>query len=773
MRIMMKKIYTLLTALLLLALSSCSRQADNIQELNSTDFDGTITLTTHAPEWDTATKALLSENEGSLGLTASFKPTDKVRLFIVQEGQLYDLKDVAFSSVSSDGQVAQLTITLPEGVDASRPVDIIGYNGLNQRYITMVNGEPLVSIKAFNHTALDKFSAPVYFRLKGITPSTEAITDMKVKFEHLGAYEIVHFENKSADPIKARVTLSEVSSYGPKKSWGYADEYVSGQGFIYSVYNIITGEVKTTTQRISQEFYYEPDINPGEKASVISWVFPRPGITIPQSVLDYYDNKTRKNFQSKGMIPAQSFGMEVGKVYHTYGYWDGQNVVALDPSNNERPTPFVRVTTNKEVGDNIKFKTYVSYSANSTAWVDYNNNNVKDGIEEDAPRNFKETQVALKSQTFTFHGGFESITIAGQGLTKVEVSPVASIVELDVSENQLSADALDALFAQLPDINHIEASVLKPKTLKINKNPGVDTCNPKVAIRKGWILDVTLIDETQPHMYLSLGSYGSKDLYFYIDAPEADREGIWVDLNGDAEKQENEAITKFGGTKLHKYTAQSGDVIFYGNITKLDVISANLFAYYGGTNKALKYFNLSGTGIVAAIMQGHPNIEFLNLSGNQLRTDVLPLHLATLTKLKVLDLGNCQAGNMDFSNNTALRYLNVEGNKMSTLDVTKLTNLTQLICSSNSLKSLDIGGAKGLFHLEATLNGLSDAQVNGIINALPDRVGKSEGGLWIAGNPGTGSGDFHIAKGKNWTVDARNSKSDNKLRRPIMEGEDW
>lgn len=769
----MKKIAYFIPLFLLLLLGSCSRQTDITPEM--LESDGAITLTTEAPDWDTDTRAVINEAPGSLSLIATFKAEDKVRLFMVQDATLYDLGDVAFAEVSADGQVAKLSITVPEGVDTSKPVDLIGYNGLNQKYITVADGKAIVSVSAFNHTAIEQFRAPVFFRLKGIMPTAEALTARNVKFQHLGAYEIVHFTNKSTDTIKGRVTLSEVNGYGPKKSWAYMDGYKSGVGSVYYSYDIITGVVTEGKDRIRSDYYVLPDIATGETKSVISWVLPRPDVKIPTTVLDFYSSTgTTHNFQSKGMIAAKSFGMEVGKAYHTYGYWDGSKVVALEPdTQKERPTAFVSFTTNKATGKTLKFKTYVPYASSTTAWVDYNDNGIKDDITESAPANFSEKQISIKNPKITFHGGFEAIEIPEQGITKAEISPVSSVTQIDISKNEMTKEALDAFFEQLPDISGIQASILQPKTLKVSGNPGAETCNAKIAIRKGWILDVTIIDETQPYIQVSLGSYGSKDIYFYIDAATADHNGVWVDLNGDGEKGAGESITKFGATTLNKITAISQDVVFYGNVNKLDFISANIFAYYGGTNSALKYLNLANAGTVAVITQGHPNLEFLNVSGNQLYTDIVELHVATLTKLKVLDMGNCMAGDMDFSKNTELKYLNVEGNKMTQLDISALPNLTQLICSSNSIKTLDISKATGLFHLEAVQNSLSAEQVNKLINALPNRAGKSAGGLWIANNPGTGAGDFHLAKGKNWTIDARNSKADNKVRRPIMEGEDW
>lgn len=744
-------------------------------DLEQGAFDGTLTLKVYAPEWDAETRALLTEVEGSLDLIASFKSTDKVRLFITQGESLFDLGDVAFASLSEDGKEATLTITIPEGVDQTKPMSLIGYNGLNQRYITVSGNQALVSASAFLHHTIDKFSAPVYFRMKDVTLTPETAKDMKVKFEHLGAYEIVHFENKTAEPLKARVTLSEVNSYGPKINWAYSNGYKSGKGSVYYSYDIISGEVVEGTEYVRAEYYVEPTIAPNETGSVISWLMPNPEYKgLPVLVLDFYNSALRKNVQSTGMMPAKSKNMETGKVYHAYGSWDGSTLTFIDPATKEgRPTPYISFTTNIEVGKSLTFKTYTPYGAQNDAWIDYNGNGVKDDITESAPANFRDTQIIVKSQKLTFHGGFESIQIAEQGITDIEVSPVVNLIELDIRDNKMSAEALNKLFEQLPDISHIEASILQSKKLSIEGNPGAESCNARVAMKKGWILDVVMVDETQPRVRLMLSNYGSKELYFLIDAAEADRDGVWIDLNGDAEMSEDEKITTFGPSGLNKFEASNSTAIIYGNVTKLNILQGSVFAYIGEANAKLKYLNLAGTGIVAAMVAGHPELEFLNINGNQLYVDVVEFDLTNLTKLKVLDMGNCQTGNVDLSNNTALTYLNIEGNGIDQLDVTNMPNLAQLICSNNKLETLDVSKAPKLLHLEAVQNMLSVDQINAIIDALPDRTGKSQGGFWIANNPGVGAANLSLAKNKNWTADARNSKADNKVRRPIMEGEDW
>jgi hypothetical protein len=49
---------------------------------------------------------------------------------------------------------------------------------------------------------------------------------------------------------------------------------------------------------------------------------------------------------------------------------------------------------------------------------------------------------------------------------------------LDCRNNQLTADALNALFSGLPV--HMDGTIL------IEENPGMNACNRSIAIRKGW-----------------------------------------------------------------------------------------------------------------------------------------------------------------------------------------------------------------------------------------------------------------------------------------------
>jgi len=48
------------------------------------------------------------------------------------------------------------------------------------------------------------------------------------------------------------------------------------------------------------------------------------------------------------------------------------------------------------------------------------------------------------------------------------------------TDNELSGEALNALFETLPE---------KRGNISISRNPGVNSCDPNIAINKGWSVD--------------------------------------------------------------------------------------------------------------------------------------------------------------------------------------------------------------------------------------------------------------------------------------------
>lgn len=813
---MNKKIYAGLLTLLpiLLALAGCTQESFRPTNADTTD-GSTLTIKVNAPGEDPSLRAVMSQMEDSKDFLVRFEADDKVLLFASQEGKLFEIGEVRFATLSEDGKVGTLSVTLPAEIDQSKPIDLVGYNGINQTSYSKtpnmvyydkdhfdesilapgLKGRALVLMPAssYNGCRIEDFDAPVVFRLKGIVPAKTDMTGVEGDFEHIGAYEVVVLENRSDKPFRDPVTFSEPGTR-TKKDYVYNGGYRSGVGTRYPFIDLMTGEVLELAQSKPYQSFLSGAkvLAPGETGLYMTWVMPRPDLTqIPELTLaagSYSSTVT-----SEGLIPSRKGPMKSGIAYIGYGYWDGEHIVALDREKEERKTQYVTVTTDIPVGSPITVSAYLEYSSRDAAYVDLNDNNVKDPGEA-ITKSFGAMEYTVSQPRISFRGAFEDLQLSKQQLTDVEISPVASLYDLDVRNNMLSAAVINKIIDQLPDRSGVKPDDVHHLLLKISGNPGLEEegveINLQKALEKGWSVDVPIVRSDLPQNYMELSGEPPFTLAFSVEADPAERDKIWIDLNGNGTLDEGEKIETFGSTGANVVKATTNQLIIYGHITSLTVSYGQVKYYWGGSDNAnteIKHLNFSGTGISACVPAWYPKLETLLLADNPMllliNTKKLPF-LSNPAGLKVLDLGN--SGSIirqmnipydvpPFSQMTGLTYLNIQGWGWTSkqVDLSKMTKLERLIASGNKLETIELSGAKSLKYIELIGNQLTAKTIDKLLSDLPDRTGKSPGQLFIADNPGSGSGKYSIARSKNWRVDARNSISNHPARRPNMEGEDW
>lgn len=802
---------------ILIALAGCTRESSLLPTEEPISDGSTLTLTVTAPGEDPSLRAVMSQMEGSKDFNVRFKEGDKVLLFVSQEGTLYPLGDVPFATLSEDGKVGTLNITLPEGVDQSKPIDLMGYNGINQtsykREPNMVyydkehfdesllgpelKGRPLVLMPAssFDGQRMEQFNAPVVFRLKGIKPEEAKLDALEADFQHIGAYEVVVLENRSDQDFRDPTFMTMPGS-GKNKNYVFSQGFYNGRienPFI----DLMTGEVLILPKSplYQESILRTQPLAAGKTGVFISWVMPRPETAqIPELALGAGTFSSIKT--SEGLIPARKEPLKPGIAYIAYGYWDGTNLVALDREKEERKTQYVTVTTDIPAGKQIAVSAYLSYQARDIAYVDLNDNNVKDPGEA-LTKSFGEMLYTVSGPRISFRGAFEDLQLSKQQLTDVEISPVAALYDLDVRQNKLSAAALNKIIDQLPDRTGVKPDEVHHMLLQISGNPGLEEKGTEVNLRKaldkGWSVDVPIVRDDLPQNYMELRGNPPFTLAFSVEAEPAERDKVWIDLNGNGTMEEGEKITNFGSTSANLVYPQTPNLCIYGHITSLTITRGTVSSYFGAAeseksaNMELKHLNLSGSGVMVCLSALLPKLETLLLGDNPmlfiLDNEKTPF-LQNPSLLKVLDLGNSgsvirQAKyNYDvprFELMTGLTYLNIQGWGWPSeqVDLSKMTKLERLVASGNNLETIDLSSAKGIKYIELIGNKLTKEAVNKLIADLPDRTGKSPGQLFIAENPGSGAGKYAIAKSKNWRVDARNSISDQPARRPNMEGEDW
>ncbi|MDD7469472.1 MAG: Ig-like domain-containing protein [Porphyromonas sp.] len=337
---MRQNISYIFTALLLLALASCQQRAQ-MPEPDNTDATGgyTMSLTVVAPDADPSLRAHLSGEAGDPVLKATFKEDDDIALFVWQDGKLYDLANVGFASVEEGGKRATLTFELPAGVDETKPIDLIAYDGpadfgyksgteVRRSYMLIEGDKILINGMPYGPIEIDKFSAPVMFHEKGIIPSETERTERFVKFKHFGCYEVIFFTNNSDTAIEPRVGLSQKgrSKYGMTRKWAYESQLdMTDFGMKYPYINLTTGELfYSKDTKPSMRFASTGKLEPGASVTLVSWYVPNAKVTLPEMELAYKNGYDWVVSDQK--IAAKDFPMEIGKAYAVSGSWDGTKV---------------------------------------------------------------------------------------------------------------------------------------------------------------------------------------------------------------------------------------------------------------------------------------------------------------------------------------------------------------------------------------------------------------------------------------------------------------
>lgn len=765
----MKKFYIVLS-LLLLALTGCKDSNLGEREFADITLPGnTLTFRAALPD-DTDMRVSFSEEEGTLNLKVRFTQDDKIKVMALQGSKIYEVSAV-IKEIISNGKACVFEATLPQEVDANKEMLLMGFTGIREKSIKIYSGK----YYAFNAGEMasvtpDKFMPPMVFRIENFVPGKNP-TLMDVEMKHIGAYEVLHFTNKTQEPLEINATLGDASVADAAKTWAYWNGYLyKGQTVCHPKYDMITGQVILYTQKHAEDEPHFPTAQPGSTVTLFSWYIPIEGAVLPDITLRFLNPKSGKVIRSNTVIVPKGIKMEAGHAYHAWGSWDGNELKLTDSKGRDKELASITITTNRNAGDDFAFTPLVEEYNRSVAYIDLNNNGTKDAGEEMKSFDGRNT-VKLQSNTLTLRGRFSSLDVSGQDVTGMEVSPACQLSELNITDNRMSAEALNRLYDQLPNMEARNGS----KTISISKNPGVNECVLRKATIKGWKFDIRRVLGNLNHITLQMSTSAKAPRTFYFNAEAADDKGVWVDLNGDGYMEDYEKVTKFGFDDENT-VGFSTDMIMveiYGNISKIDLSdNGNIFYMDCHNSPYLKYLDVSKNRIGALDVFELPNLEYLACSDNKFY-DKYPLDVSKNTTLKVLDCANANVTKVDLSKHNKLTYLNVANNGIKTLNVSAATALKTLIAGNNQLKAMDLGGNKQLRHIELSENQIPLTNMMELLKALPDLTGTQRGVIWLAKNPQVGELDLTTAKQKNWEVDIKNVRGDNGAGRKDLIGEDW
>ena len=245
-------------------------------------------------------------------------------------------------------------------------------------------------------------------------------------------------------------------------------------------------------------------------------------------------------------------------------------------------------------------------------------------------------------------------------------------------------------------------SGLKPNTTYVVKVQVTDLSGKSNFYK----LQVTTEDNPKPYIQLATTIAVNGTIQLVIDAAPEDRNGVWIDLNGNEIKDDADAVpTAFGEEQTYTLKAQTFRI--YGKVGYLICSESQLTALDFTKNEALRglfaYDNpelvIKGTKLYQLglnVATFHNNRNTLNLSELTVlhinpSEGVTTVNTAGLPKLQYLNLINCNnITSLDLSTNTELITLIANNSGLTSLNLTKQHKLHTLEVGGTPLTELNI-----------------------------------------------------------------------------------
>ena len=256
-----------------------------------------------------------------------------------------------------------------------------------------------------------------------------------------------------------------------------------------------------------------------------------------------------------------------------------------------------------------------------------------------------------------------------------------------------------------------------------------------------------------------------------IKAAEADKAGVWVDLNGNDKWDEGiDQKPVFDGDD---YTLQAQTFRIYGKIYNLNCGDNQLTAIDISQNAALTRLLVEGNNLSSIAHLEH--LKELSIDSHTLLASSLPKELTFLrinettplttintssfTELNSLDIDNCKnLKSLDLSNNKRLVTLYISNTGLTTLDLSHQPQLRNLYADSTPLTKLNAAGNKALKYVYIKLTqegkGLQGEALMDFLKQLPTHEKGKEGRMHLRRTQATDAVKNYLAS-KFWKVDAR------------------
>ena len=361
----MKKIQNLLFGILAASLlAACAKDSESggVEQppLPDDNLPGTtITINAAVQSGDESlSKVALSQYDNTLDLFARWQEDDKIQVFAKQGGKTYEIGKVPVENISDGGKTCSFNIDLPGEINTSKSYEVYGLCGVEGSLVD----DQITFDASTQRKRIDHFRAPLMF------VSTATGTTVDVKFQHIGAYEVLHMVNGTGGGFNF-----VHNGYIADSKWYY-------DGFRCTLSNNNGSPSISVTATDAGQDIEEFAIGGNENATIISWYVPNGG-KIKGATLN-----TRINGGEVNTINTKTSNVAIqkGGAYHLYAVWNGAELKFTDQITTVVKVPALsyRLSASPYIytGDELTMKVLSSVYCNISVSINGKNVGFKDNV---------------------------------------------------------------------------------------------------------------------------------------------------------------------------------------------------------------------------------------------------------------------------------------------------------------------------------------------------------------------------------------------------------
>ena len=279
-------------SLMLLSLvSACTEQMDFSQKNRRITVDAVIA--------DNETRAVLTQESGTLNLISRWREGETVNLIFIQDGVGYKATSEPVGNFSADGKSCSFTFYLPGGLYPDRPYDVFGLCWVDGEAIAE-EGKAYAKSEMWRRPFYNDGVAPLWFHKK-----TTGMESFLADFKHLGTYEVLHVQNNT----DTRIDFNH-RGFDVQVPW-FKYEELTMLDDNYDPTQYVTEPGDTESGYVL--------IEPHETGSILSWYIPSGALINEAKLLAKINGSDAVTTNTI----SSSVQIQRGHAYHMYVTWDG------------------------------------------------------------------------------------------------------------------------------------------------------------------------------------------------------------------------------------------------------------------------------------------------------------------------------------------------------------------------------------------------------------------------------------------------------------------